>query len=101
MDFLIHLAKGQPGKPNVSRVVKDMISKARDNAYALPLGADVQKKLDAMALTLRRSPEIIVAEALEAVESLSENDEPPLLVMELKLVKSHRNRSKNSARAKK
>ena len=96
MDFLIQLAHKLPGRANISQVVKDLIHNAREGAYALPLSMESQQKLESMALLLRRSPDLVVADALDAVESLSDDDEPPLLVLELKLIKTHRNRVKGS-----
>jgi hypothetical protein len=93
MNFLLQLARQQKGRANISRVVKQMIENARDNPYNLALDAGSQKKVGAMAQLLRRTPVQVVSDAIDAVESLVKSDEPPLLVMELKLVNAYRKKT--------
>jgi len=97
MDFLRQLAKQQKGRPNISRVIKQLIENARKNSYSVALDLSAQKKIKSMAQLLRRTPNQVISDAIDAVESLVKHDEPPLLVMELKLIKTYQKRMSASS----
>jgi len=96
-DFLLFLAKQHKGRPNISRIIKQLIENARQNSYTVALDVGAQKKLKSMAQILRRTPTQVISDAIDAVESLVKRDEPPLLVMELKLIKNHQKRTAMSS----
>ena len=87
--FLGKLSRQQGGKPNISRAVKHLIEKEKASASLLEIYPQTRTKIDRLAKMLRRTPAQVTDEAFDAILEMMNNERPPLLILELKLVKTY------------
>jgi hypothetical protein len=87
--FLGQLSRKQGGKPNISRAVKHLIEKEKASASMLEIYPETRAKIERIAKMLRRSTAQVTDEAFETILEMINHDRPPLLVLELRLVKTY------------
>lgn len=91
-DFLGNLSKKQGGKPNISRAVKQLIEREKLRSTMIEIYPETREKIERLARLLRRSDAQVIDESVESILALMEDDKVPLLVMELRLVKTYSKR---------
>lgn len=87
--FLGELSRKQGDKLNISRAVKHLIEKEKLSGTTLEIYPETRAKIERIAKMLRRSKAQVVDEAFVTILELINSDDPPLLVMELRLVKTY------------
>jgi hypothetical protein len=88
-DFLGELSRKQGGKPNISRAVKHLIEKERASVSTLEIYPETRAKIERIAKMLRRTTAQVTDEAFETIIEMINHERPPLLVLELRLVKTY------------
>jgi len=88
-EFLGRLSKKEGGKPNISRAVKQLIEREKLRSTMIEIYPQTREKIERLANLLRRSNAQVIDEAVESILAMMEDDKVPLLVMELRLVKTY------------
>ena len=94
-EFLGDFAKKQWGRPNISRAVKQLIEKEKSRSTMIEIYPCTRVKIERLAKLLRRSDAQVIEDSVEGILAMIEEDKVPLLVMELRLVRTY---SKTPAR---
>lgn len=88
-DFLGELSRKQWGKPNISRAVKHLIEKEKASASMIEIYPETRAKVERVAKMLRRTTAQVTDEAFETILEMINHERPPLLILELRLVKTY------------
>ncbi len=98
--FLGSLSSREGGKPNISRAVKQLIEKERLRCTTVEILPSTRAKIQRLSKLLRRSDAQVINDAVDGILAMIDNDKTPLLVMELRLVRTYSkpSRSRQSRR---
>lgn len=87
--FLGALSCREGGKPNISRAVKQLIEKERSRCTTVEILPATRAKIQKLSKLLRRSDAQVINDAVDGILAMLEDDKLPLLVMELRLVRTY------------
>jgi predicted DNA-binding protein len=99
--FLADLSAKLGKRINISRAVKYLIEKEKASASASDIYPETREKIAVIAKMLRRTTAQVTEEAIETILEMIESERLPLMVLELRLVKTYaKNLNRNGARSK-
>ncbi len=87
--FLGELSRKQGDKLNISRAVKHLIEKEKLSGSMLEIYPETRVKIERIAKMLRRSNAQVIDEAFTTILELIKCERTPLLILELRLVKTY------------
>ncbi len=87
--FLRSLSAKNGSRPNISRAVKLMIEKTREGREPLSIPKSTLRDIQCLAKALRRTPAQVTHESIAAILEMIDDDQIPLIVMELRLAKKY------------
>jgi predicted DNA-binding protein len=91
-EFLASLSQREGGKSNISKAVKQLIEREKLRSTMIEIYPHTREKIERLTKLLRRTDAQVIDESVESILAMIEDDKVPLLVMELRLVKTYSKR---------